>query len=176
MNGGKWGGAPETPKNKQNKSWQKAKGRPQADKSKAPKPSNERYDLLKEMNNRNKESALKTRMGRLQWKPLPVDTSPLPTPECPLCGRPINDIASAIQDKNSECPAHFDCVLAEITKKETLEWGDAVAYIGGGRFAVVHYPSLTDTKTFHIKKIVEWENKDEKTPWRQNLADRFSTT
>ena len=39
---------------------------------------------------------------------------------CPKCGQQISDVASAIQDKTSGKPVHFECVLSEIEKNENV--------------------------------------------------------
>jgi hypothetical protein len=95
---------------------------------------------------------------------------------------------TAIADRDSGEPVHFECAAARIAEGETLEKGDAVTYLGGGRFGVVHFPGMIrdalrggrrggdeyDTKNFRIKKIVEWENKEDRSPWRKNIGDHFS--
>jgi len=105
---------------------------------------------------------------------LPVD--PIPIPNCPWCGNPIKDISTAISDKNTGLPVHFDCVLARLSEEEALEKNDVVCYIGGGRFGIIHYNNLPDTRDFKIKRIFEWENKDNRSEWRQNISAHFSVT
>jgi hypothetical protein len=96
-------------------------------------------------------------------------------------------MSTAIADKDSGEPVHFECVAARIAEGETLEKGDVVTYLGGGRFGVVHFPGIIrdalrgrksggeyETKNFHIKKIVEWENKENRSPWRKNIEEHFS--
>jgi hypothetical protein len=90
-------------------------------------------------------------------------------------------------DKASGRPVHFDCAAARIAEEETLESGDAVVYIGGGRFGIVHFPGMIrdslqgrrnaddyDTRDFRIKKILEWENKENRALWRKDIEDHFS--
>jgi hypothetical protein len=104
---------------------------------------------------------------------------PLPVPDCPWCGKPIRDFAAAMADKNTGLPVHFDCVAAKIAQEEKLEKGDAVTYIGGGRFGIVHFGAGIPGRgreTFTIKKIIEWENKDNRTEWRSTISDRYSVT
>jgi hypothetical protein len=111
-----------------------------------------------------------------------MSTEPLPIPDCPWCGKPIRDLASAMADKDSGEPVHFDCVAARIAQSEILEKGDAVIYIGGGRFGVVHFGGAEnqsrseDGKSFTIKKIIEWENKDNRAEWRSTVSDHYSVT
>ncbi|MCL2472741.1 MAG: hypothetical protein FWF26_03595 [Treponema sp.] len=143
---------------------------------------------------------------RPKWVPPSINTDPLPVPDCPYCGKPIRDISSAIADKDTGLPVHFDCVTARIAKGENLEKGDTITYIGGGRFGIVGfgvsgesskdssrvYPrdfqgkagSSADSDRFppargcdfKIKKIIEWENKDKKADWRTVICDHFSVT
>jgi hypothetical protein len=124
---------------------------------------------------------------RPKWKAPQVSDEPIPHPICPYCGKPIRDIAAAITDQATGQPVHFDCAAARIAEGETLESGDTVVYIGGGRFGVVHFPGMIrdtlqgrkngddyDTRDFRIKKIVEWEDKENRAPWRKNIEDHFS--
>jgi len=76
---------------------------------------------------------------RPKWIPPTMSTEPLPVPTCSWCGKPIRDISSAIADKDTGDPVHFDCVAARITLGENLEKGDTVAYIGAGRFGIVNF-------------------------------------
>jgi hypothetical protein len=113
---------------------------------------------------------------RLKWTPPKVPVEPLPVPDCPWCGKPIKDIATAITDKETGAPVHFDCVLARLAEGEILDKGDAITYIGGGRFGIVHFTNFHDQKGFSIKKIFEWENKDNRADWRSLVSDRYSET
>lgn len=113
---------------------------------------------------------------RPKWTPVKAPAGPLPSPDCPICGKPIKDIGSAVTEKNSGEPAHFDCIIAKIAEQETLGPGDRIAYIGGGRFGVIHFNSPQDTRNFNIKKIFEWEDKENRAGWRRGIADYFSVT
>jgi len=113
---------------------------------------------------------------RPQWTAPRQPENPITTPDCPWCGKQINDIAAAISDKDTGRPVHFDCVLARIAEMEALEAGDSVCYIGGGRFGVIHYNNPPDTRDFTIKKIFEWELKDSVNEWRKPISEYFSIT
>ena len=76
---------------------------------------------------------------RPKWVPPKFNTEPLPVSDCPWCGKPIRDISSAISDKESGSPVHFDCVLSRISFGEKLEKGETITYIGGGRFGIVSF-------------------------------------
>jgi len=133
---------------------------------------------------RGGENAREDRVGfieRPRWIPPKISTEPLPVSTCPWCGKPIRDMSSAIADKDTGVPVHFDCVTARIAFGEKLEKGETVAYIGGGRFGIVSFGSgfsqnKTDYGDFTIKKIIEWESKDKRADWRAIICDHFSVT
>ncbi|MDR0473347.1 MAG: hypothetical protein LBH43_06720 [Treponema sp.] len=114
---------------------------------------------------------------RLNWAAPIQSTEPMPVFNCARCSLPITDSYSAVSEKNGEKPVHFDCVLAELNEYEKLDAGDVLAYIGGGRFGIVHYNNgSSGEKNFTIKKILEWENKDQRAQWRDAIADHYSLT
>ena len=57
---------------------------------------------------------------------------------CAKCGKPIEDMTSAISDAEGK-PMHFDCVLENLKSKEKMLPGQQMTYIGNGRFAVVTF-------------------------------------
>lgn len=117
-----------------------------------------------------------TAFERPKWTPPQLSTEPIPVPDCPWCGKPIRDLSTAIGDRDTGLPVHFDCVVARIAGGEILEKGDEVTYIGGGRFGIVHLEKGSDRKNFSIKKILEWENKEDRAEWRSTLGDHYSIT
>ena len=93
---------------------------------------------------------------------------------CPICKSPITELASALADKNTGEPVHFDCVIAQIEAQETLGEKEKITYIGQGRFAVVTFPNPNDTKNFSIVRVIEWEQREKKYDWRQEIAGLYS--
>jgi len=112
---------------------------------------------------------------RPRWIPPVINNEPLPNPDCPWCGKPIRDISSAITDRNTGAPVHFDCVAARIAETEKPENGDTVSYLGGGRFGIISC-SGGENRNFKIKKIIEWENNDKKAEWRLKISDHYTVT
>ena len=113
---------------------------------------------------------------RPRWTAPVLPINPITTPDCPWCGKQIKDITTAISDRDTGLPVHFDCVLSRIAEMENLDANDNVCYIGGGRFGIIHYNNLPDTRDFFIKKILEWENKDLNNEWRRPISEYFSIT
>jgi hypothetical protein len=95
---------------------------------------------------------------------------------CTWCGKAIKDITTAIADPDTGKPVHFDCVIDSIIGNERLESGDTVSYIGGGRFGIIHFNNPPDARDFRIKKVLEWENKENRSEWRMSISDHFSET
>ena len=114
--------------------------------------------------------------------------------ECSFCGKPVIDVASALADKTTDKPVHFDCVLDYLAEHETLSAGQSISYIGQGRFAVISskVPASVQgaaasgaaaagavaagvpSPRFVIERIIEWEPRDKKYEWRANIADAYS--
>jgi hypothetical protein len=114
--------------------------------------------------------------GRPKWVPPIMSVEPIPVPDCPYCGKPIKDLSIALTDRNTSEAVHFDCALKRLAENETLGQGDTVTYIGGGRFGVVHFANPSAPRNFTIKKIFEWEDKENRSEWRRSLADHYSIT
>ncbi|MCL2176048.1 MAG: hypothetical protein FWB73_08395 [Treponema sp.] len=113
---------------------------------------------------------------RPRWTAPVLPANPITSPDCPWCGKPIKEIATAISDKESGLPVHFDCVLARLSQMEHLETNDSISYIGGGRFGVIHYNNPPDMRDFTVKKIIEWEIKEKNYEWRRPISEYFSLT
>jgi hypothetical protein len=107
--------------------------------------------------------------------PVKLRTDPIPTMLCPYCGLPIKDLSAAFSGADGAA-VHFECVQKHIAAAEadSIAKGDAVIYIGGGRFGIVYFER--PSRAFKIKKIIEWEQKDNHAPWRGHIADHFSLT
>jgi len=93
---------------------------------------------------------------------------------CPMCGQPIADLSSALADKTTGKPVHFDCVLAEIAKNEKLTENEKITYIGQGRFAVLLFENPRDMRHFKIERTIEWEERNKEFDWRSEIAGLYS--
>jgi len=140
---------------------------------------NQKYENKKQTENLlpgGRPEKTRAQNEQLRWTAPVLPANPITTPDCPWCGKPIKDITTAISDKETGRPVHFDCVLARIGEMETLETNDSVCYIGGGRFGIIHYNNPPDTRDFTVKKIFEWEVKETKNEWRRPISEYFSIT
>jgi len=143
---------------------------------KTPEESQNRQNRgLPRRSSENPRSEKPSFVERPKWVPPVINSDPLPVPECPWCGKPIRDISSAIADKDTGAPVHFDCVAARIAGTENLEKGESISYIGAGRFGIVSF-GRAEGHDFKIRKIIEWENKDNRAEWRTDISEHYSVT
>ncbi|MFQ3546977.1 MAG: hypothetical protein SNJ56_01465 [Termitinemataceae bacterium] len=117
-----------------------------------------------------------TILERPQWEPPKLGQNQIPKTECPYCGKLVHELSSALSDPTSGNPVHFDCVLRHLAEQERLADGDIITYLGGGRFGIVQFTNPQDPSKFIIKRIIQWEDKDKRAPWRKTVADNFSLT
>lgn len=103
------------------------------------------------------------------WQPSALK---LPTPDCPICGKPIADISSAITERTSQAPAHFDCVLTRLIETERPGPGERVIYLGAGTFAVADYGNNPTGTKFTIKRKIQYEEKDKRADWRKDITSK----
>lgn len=93
---------------------------------------------------------------------------------CPICSQVIQDLSSALNDSKTGLPIHFDCAIAQIQKETKLGDGEKIAYIGQGRFGIIYYENVHDIRHFQIRKIIDWEEKDKKPMWRDQMSELYS--
>ena len=95
-------------------------------------------------------------------------------PQCPLCSKPVLDLASAIgADRDTGLPAHFDCVYDRVKAAENLGPNEKVVYLGAGSFAVVEFKDAKEG-AFVVKRRIQWEKENEKKDWRRAVNTRFT--
>ncbi|GHU42087.1 hypothetical protein FACS1894190_10980 [Spirochaetia bacterium] len=153
--------------NKNRKNW-RHRGGVSAEKSDSPYQNNKK--------NQNRPEKKAHFNNRPKWVPVPLLTTPIPTPLCPICNKPIRDLSSSFTDKISGEAIHFDCARKRLFDSERVDTDDTIIYLGGGRFGIVFLDNHQNIRVFKIKKIIEFENKDDRAPWRDNIADHFSLT
>lgn len=93
---------------------------------------------------------------------------------CPVCNERITDMASAMSDKNTGNPVHFECIMKQLESSETLGQNEKIAYIGQGRFAVLYYENMRDQRHFQIKKVIEMEDREKRSQWRDEMSGLYS--
>ena len=61
---------------------------------------------------------------------------------CPICNEKITDVASAIADKTTGNPVHFECVMNKLSETEKCGQNEKICYIGQGRFGILYFENL----------------------------------
>ena len=88
-------------------------------------------------------------------------------PECPICNKSVKFLLTAISVGEGKTPAHFDCVLKQVSAGEELEPKEKIIYIGNGNFAIVNGKSGKDLV---IRKTIQFEAKENIGEWRKKLS------
>lgn len=79
-------------------------------------------------------------------------------------------MASAVAFGPDQGPAHFDCVLGELTKRETLVAPEKIAYIGSGLFGVI---VEKENNRFEIHRKIPVEDTVNPPAWRKELRTLY---
>lgn len=110
--------------------------------------------------------------GQRPRSPRPEDAKDLPL--CPLCGKPVYDLSTALSaSREAGDPAHFDCVLERVNASESVAAGEKLVYLGSGSFGVVEFKDRNES-AFVVKRRIQWEKEGEKKDWRRGISSRIS--
>lgn len=90
-------------------------------------------------------------------------------PECPICKKPVREIASAIAYKSTNEPAHIECIINEIRKTEALEPNERICYLGKGSFGIVAAQNPSSPMKFIIRKRIPYETSNVTIEWRKRI-------
>lgn len=94
-------------------------------------------------------------------------------PVCPLCGKELREISSAIAERDTKQPAHFDCVLKQLQEREPVRQDEQYCYLGKGVFAVIRLPQAGQKgQPFTIVRKIEYEKEEEIPQWRRDESKR----
>lgn len=94
-------------------------------------------------------------------------------PDCSICNKPIRDVSAAITDQDTKKAAHFDCILKNLSERESLGDQEKVIYLGSGDFGVV---KIINNKKFEIVKKIQYEDSEARVDWRKDMRFKFVET
>jgi hypothetical protein len=94
----------------------------------------------------------------------------IPAQPCVVCAEPISEMASAVAFGPDQGPAHFDCVLGELAKREPLTPPEKIAYIGSGLFGVI---VEKENNRFEIHRKIPVEDTVNPPAWRKELRGLY---
>jgi hypothetical protein len=94
---------------------------------------------------------------------------PLVIPDCPVCGKPVRELASALTHRVSRQPAHFDCVVKELRESNEIAPQEKLCYLGGGCFGILEFRPPGGPSRFVIKRRIQYEEKETPQDWKKPL-------
>ncbi len=94
---------------------------------------------------------------------------PIVYPDCPICSKPVRDLASALTHRVSRQPAHFDCIVQELRDTNEIAPQEKICYLGGGSFGILEFRSSGGPGHFVIKKRIQYEEKESPQDWKKPL-------
>jgi hypothetical protein len=120
----------------------------------------------------NPPSAARGRQGAARMaeaqRPSPPPV-PIVLPDCPVCGRQVKELSSALTHRASRQPAHFDCVVRELRESTEVAPQEKICYLGGGSFGVLEFPPQGGPSRFVIRRRIQYEEKDTPQEWKKQL-------
>ena len=103
-------------------------------------------------------------------EPLPQQPEvPLVFPDCPVCGKQVRELSSALTHRISQQPAHFDCVVRELREANPVAPQEKLCYLGAGCFGILEFRPPGGPTGFVIKKRIQYEEKDPPQLWKKPL-------
>lgn len=90
-------------------------------------------------------------------------------PDCPLCGKPVRNINIAIEEKKSKQPAHFECIMRDLSREIQLGPHERLHYLGSGCFGVVKLEEGKGLSDYSIVRRIQYEDNDKKAEWRKQI-------
>ena len=102
-------------------------------------------------------------------EPRPEPPTPVVFPDCPLCGKSVRELASALTHRASGQPAHFDCIMRELRDSNEIGPQEQLCYLGGGSFGIVELRPQGAPSRFVIRKRIQYEEKETPQEWKKQL-------
>ncbi len=99
----------------------------------------------------------------------PRPAVPLVVPDCPVCGKPVRELASALTHRVSRQPAHFDCVVRELRESNEIAPQEKLCYLGDGCFGILEFKAPGGPSRFVIKRRIQYEEKEAPQDWKKPL-------
>jgi hypothetical protein len=90
-------------------------------------------------------------------------------PDCPVCGKAVRELASALTHRVSRVPAHFDCVVRELRDSNEMTPQEKLCYLGGGAFGILEFRPPGGPSRFVIKRRIQYEEKETPQDWKKPL-------
>jgi hypothetical protein len=96
-------------------------------------------------------------------------TIPIVLPDCPVCGKQVRELASALTHRVARQPAHFDCVIRELRDSNEIAPQEKICYLGAGSFGILEFRPPGGPARFVIRKRIQYEEKETPQEWKKPL-------
>ncbi len=96
--------------------------------------------------------------------------APVFAPECPICRKPVRELAAALTHRLTGAPAHFECIMKELRDANELSPQEKLCYLGGGTFGILQFKPSGGVNRFTIRKRIPYEEKDAPQEWKKGLV------
>jgi hypothetical protein len=90
-------------------------------------------------------------------------------PDCPVCGKQVRELASALTHRVARQPAHFDCIMRELRDSNEVAPQERICYLGGGTFGILEFQPPGGPTRFVIRKRIPYEEKETPQEWKKPL-------
>jgi len=100
----------------------------------------------------------------------PWPVLPVVLPDCPICGKQVRELASALTHRVARQPAHFDCVMRELRDSNEVAPQEKICYLGAGTFGILEFRPPGGPTRFVIRKRIQYEEKETPQDWKKILA------
>ena len=81
----------------------------------------------------------------------------------------MRELASALTHRVARQPAHFECVMRELSDSNEVAPEEKICYLGGGQLRDPGVPSPGSTTRFVIRKRIQYEEKETPQEWKKPL-------
>jgi hypothetical protein len=99
----------------------------------------------------------------------PQPAAPIVFPDCPVCGKQVRELASALTHRVARQPAHFECVMRELLDSNEMSPEEKICYLGGGSFGILEFRPPGGSTRFVIRKRIQYEEKETPQEWKKPL-------
>ena len=103
-------------------------------------------------------------------KPERPQMRPEECPDCPICGKIVRNLNIAIEEKNSHEPAHFECVMRQLSAEIDLKPQEKLHYLGSGYFGIIQLKEGKGLSSYSIKEKFQYEDVSKKSDWRKKMS------
>jgi len=93
--------------------------------------------------------------------------------QCSICGEIIEDVTSAMCSPTGEEPAHFDCIIKQLSEKEELKENELIVYLGSNHFAVVQKEDY-NKRQINIIRTIDFHRIEEREEWRIKMRNEIT--